>query len=252
VAAVQLLSGARFTAVSFLLYGIVHGDRMEPREKLRLIGYPRASIMVRTDRLGAIVSKLSLADADPDVVRLLVYSKIVESFNNERAVIPMRYGCRFKTIGDIVEFLMREQGAFGALLDELDGRVEMSANVTLDDPRDDREPPASRLLSSAMPSGMGYLAGRRRYYSLVDQSGARREEVRKSLCALAEGKFIRAIPEQSSHDRKSMLTIHFLVPREGVVEFTRALRADRRRSIELSGPWPPYNFVSTKTRALTN
>src|SRR5437879_3870923 len=57
LAAVQLLSGARFTAVSFLLYGIVHGDRMEPREKLRFIGYPRASIMVRTARLAAIVSK---------------------------------------------------------------------------------------------------------------------------------------------------------------------------------------------------
>ena len=238
--------------MSFLLYGIVHGDRMEPREKPGFIGYPRASIMVRTDRLGAIVSRLSLADADPDVVRLMVYSKIVESFNKERAVIPMRYGCRFKTIGDIVEFLTREQGTFGALLDELDGRVEMSANVAFDDPRDDPEPLASRLLSSAMPSGTSYLAGRRRHYSLVDQSGARREEVRKSLCAMAEGKFIRAIPERSSHDRKSMLTIHFLVPREGVAEFTRALRADRRRSIELSGPWPPYNFVSTKTRALTN
>ena len=237
--------------MSFLLYGIVHGDRMEPREKPGFIGYPRASIMVRTDRLGAIVSRLSLADADPDVVRLMVYSKIVESFNKERAVIPMRYGCRFKTIGDIVEFLTREQGTFGALLDELDGRVEMSANVAFDDPRDDPEPPASRLLSSAMPSGTSYLAGRRRHYSLVDQSGARREEVRKSLCAMAEGKFIRAIPERSSHDRKSMLTIHFLVSREGVAEFTRALRADRRRSIELSGPWPPYNFVSTKTRGLT-
>ncbi len=237
--------------MSFLLYGIVHGDRVEPREKLRFLGYPRASIMARTDRLGAIVSKLSLADADPDVVRLLIYSKIVESFNYERAVIPMRYGCRFETIGDIVEFLKREQGTFGALLDELDGRVEMSANVAFDDPRDDRETPPSQLLSSAMPSGMDYLAGRRRYYSLVDQSGARREEVRRSLCAMAEGKFIRAIPEQSSRDRKSMLTIHFLVPREGVVEFTRALRADRRRSIEVSGPWPPYNFVSTKTPALT-
>lgn len=236
--------------MSFLLYGIVHGDRIEPREELRFLGYPHASIMARTDRLGAIVSKLSLADADPDVARLLVYSKIIESFNNERAVIPMRYGCRFDTIADIVEFLNREQGIFGALLDELDGCVEMSANVAFDDPRDDRQAPP-RSLSSAISSGMAYLAGRRRHYSVVDQSGARREEVRKSICAMAEGKFIRAIAGQSSHDRKSMLTIHFLVPREGVAEFTRALRTDRHRSIEVSGPWPPYNFVSTKTPALT-
>ena len=237
--------------MSFLLYGVVHGDRIEPREKLRFAGYPRASIMARTDRLAAIVSRLSLADADPDVVRLLVYSKIIESFNNERAVIPMRYGCRFETIGAVVEFLKREQGAFGALLDQLDGRVEMSATVAFDDPRDDRRPPPVRLMPSAIPSGIGYLAERRRHYSLVDEADARREGVCQSLCAMAEGKFIRAVPGQSSHDRKSMLTIHFLVPREGVAEFTRAMRADRSRSIEVSGPWPPYNFVSTRTPALT-
>ncbi len=237
--------------MSFLLYGIVHGDRREPREKLRFIGYPRASIMARTDRLGAIVSRLSLADADPDVARLLVYSKIVESFNHERTVIPMRYGCRFKTIGDVAEFLKRERGTFGALLDELDGRVEMSAVVPFEDPDQVRATPPSRQLSSANPSGIGYLAGRRKHYALVDQSGARREKARRALCAMAEGKFIRAIPGQSGHDWKSKLTIHFLVPREGVAEFTRALLADRRRSIEVSGPWPPYNFVSTTTPALT-
>jgi Gas vesicle synthesis protein GvpL/GvpF len=237
--------------VSFLLYGIVHGDRVEPRQKLRFSGYPPASIMARTERLGAIVSRLSLVDADPDVVRLLIYSKIVESFNNERAVIPMRYGCRFETIGDIVEFLKREQGAFGVLLDELDGRVEMSANVAFDEACDNREGRPSRLLASAVSPGVGYLAGRRRHYSLVDQSRVRREEVFKSLCAIATGKFIRAIPEQSRHDRKSMLTIHFLVPREGVAEFTWALRANRRLSIVVSGPWPPYNFVSSKSSAPT-
>jgi hypothetical protein len=107
------------------------------------------------------------------------------------------------------------------------------------------------LLSPAMPSGVGYLAARRRYYSLADQSSARRQELRKSLCALAEGKFIRAILGQCSRGQKLMLTVHFLVPRKGVAEFTAALRADCRRSIEVSGPWPPYNFVSAKTRALT-
>jgi hypothetical protein len=237
--------------VSFLLYGVVHGDRVEPREKFRLPGYPHASIMARTGRLAAIVSRLSPADADPDVARLLVYSKIIESFNHERAVIPMRYGYRFQTIGAVVEFLKKEQGAFGALLDELDGRVEMSANVAFDDAGADRRMPASRLRSSAIPSGIDYLARRRRHYSLVDQAGARRLQVRKSLCAMAEGKFIRAVPGDSSHDRKSMLTIHFLVPRDGVAAFTQAIRADRRHSIEVSGPWPPYNFVSTRTPALT-
>jgi hypothetical protein len=237
--------------MSFLLYGIVHSDRAEPRDKVRFNGYPRAWIMARTDRLGAIVSRLSLADADPDVARLLVYSKIIDSFNHERAVIPMRYGCRFKTVGDIVEFLKKEQGTFSALLDEVDGRVEMSASVTFDDPRENRSASSSWPPASANSSGIGYLAGRRRHYSLVDQSGARREKARKALCTMAEGKFIRAIPEQSYDHRKCILTIHFLVPRAGVAEFTRAMQADRCRLIEVSGPWPPYNFVSTKTGALT-
>jgi hypothetical protein len=251
LAAVQLLSKPGFTAVSFLLYGIVHSDRAEPRENVEFNGYPRARIIARTGRLGGIVSRLSPADADPDVARLLVYSKIVETFNHERAVIPMRYGCRFKTIVEIVGFLKRKESMFVALLDELDGRVEMSASMDCEEASIVSATPLSRLSSRANTAGIDYLAARRRHYSLVDQSGMQREEVRQSLCALAEGKFIRAIPEQSSHDRKSMLTVHFLVQREGVAEFTRALRVDRRRTIELSGPWPPYNFVSPKIRAPT-
>jgi hypothetical protein len=237
--------------VSFLLYGIVHSDRAEPRDKARFNGYPRASIMARTERLAAIVSRLSLADADPDVARLLVYSKIIESFNRERAVIPMRYGCRFKTVGDIVEFLGQQQRTFGAMLDELDGRVEMSATVHFEDPGGIPATTPARSSLSANWSGTGYLAGRRRHYSLVDQFAARCERVSKALCAMVEGKFVRALTAQSSHDRRSTVTIHFLVPREGVAEFTRALVADRRRLIEVTGPWPPYNFVSARNRALT-
>jgi hypothetical protein len=236
--------------MSYLLYGIVHGDRLEPREKHRFIGYPRASIMARSDRLGAIASRLSSADADPDVMRLLVYSKIVESFNHERAVIPMRYGCRFKTIDDIVDFLKREQNTFGALLSEIDGRVEMSASVNFDLPRENSVTHPDKSPSTAKSSAMKYLAGRQQHYSLVDEAGAQREEVRKSLCAMVEGKFVRAINEKLHHEQKSELTVHFLVPRDGIAEFTRALRAKGRPSITVSGPWPPYNFVSTKTRAL--
>ena len=251
MATIQLLSAFGITVMSFLLYGVVHGDRIEPREKPNCPGYPRASIMVRTARLGGIVSRLSPADADPDVARLLVYSKIVESFNHERAIIPMRYGSRFKAIDDIAAFLTHERETFGALLDDLDGRVEMSARVPLDELRDDRANPDLQLLSPGLPSGMRYLASRQRHYSFIDQSDARREEARKSLYAMAAGISSGPSLQRLSYGPKSMLTVHFLVPREGVERFTRALRPNRDQSIEVSGPWPPYNFISSKYRSFT-
>lgn len=244
--------------MSFLLYGIVHGDRAEPREKIRFLGYPRASIMVRTDGLGAVVSRLSTADAAPDVVRLLVYSKIVESFNGERAVIPMRYGCRFRELDDILQFLRQEQNTFRPLLDELDGRVEMSARVVLGNLPVDRATNSSvvRAYTAAPISqpGIQYLAARRQHYALVDQSEVRREEVQKRVCAMAEGRFSRSAAEYSSRDGKSLLLVHFLVPRDEVSEFRRAmapLGADPLGSVVVTGPWPPYNFVSSRMRAPT-
>jgi gas vesicle protein GvpL/GvpF len=250
VASVQLLPAADGAAVSYLVYCILDGGRREPRGKVRFLGYPRASIMVRAGGLGAVVSRTSPADAAADVARLLVYSKIVEWYNREQTVIPMRYGCTLAGLTEVARFLEAHKGDYLRLLAELDGRVEMSARVSIED-SGGAESSNPRTESSASfarggAAGISYLARRSRYYALREASERRREELSKRICTMADGTFVRSTSEYDRRDGENVLCLHFLVPRGQVETFTRALRPLRatvKGSLAVTGPWPPYNFV---------
>lgn len=246
--------------MSCLLYCVVHDNHQEPRPKLRFLGYPRASIMIRAGGLGAVVSKASSADLAPDVPRLLVYAKIVESFNRDRTVIPMRYGSRFGDLAEIAAFLEQHRERYLRLLGEVDGRVEMSAHASLGNPA--APPPAGgssrpliRLAREAAGPGAAYLAERRRYYALKGEFEKRRDEIRKGICEMAEGAFVRYTSECATREGKEALSMHFLVPRQGIASFTDVLRpltTAPEVSLAITGPWPPYNFVCARASKLPN
>ncbi len=247
--------------MSYLVYCIVDGGRQEPRRKLRFLGYPRASIMVRAAGLGAVVSRKSAADASPDVARLLVYSKIVEWFNADGAVIPMRYGCIFDALKEVERFLTDHKQQYSQLLQELDGRVEMSARVTLDgllvparsNGRRPLKPPAEFARAEAGP-GVAYLAQRWASYAIREEWENRRDEIRKSLCSTASGTFVRWTSEYGEQDGRGVLSVHFLVPRERIAAFSEALHcasAPAISSLVVTGPWPAYNFVSPPAPGLS-
>jgi len=103
-----------------------------------------------------------------------------------------------------------------------------------------------RLARDAAQPGAAYLAGRRRYYASKDELEKRREEVRKRVCAMAEGKFVRCSSESAGREDQEQLSMHFLVPRHGIGSFRDALHplvADPQILFAVTGPWPPYNFV---------
>ena len=243
----------------YLVYCILNGDRHEPRPRLRFFGYPRASIIVRACELGAVASEISSADLAPDVARLLAYSKVVEWYHRERTVIPLRYGCILNTLSDLRRLLKDHQREYLRLLGELDGHAEMSARVALDDePR-----PFSSLRTNLAPRplarfagrhqnrpGIAYLAGRSNYYACREDFDRRCEEIRRSICELAEGTFVRCAAESSERGGKRVLALHFLVSRRGGDGFKQALRALPAHcgsAVAVTGPWPPYNFVRSPT-----
>lgn len=247
----------------YLVYCILNGDRHEPRPRLRFFGYPRASIIVRACELGVVASEISSADLAPDVARLLAYSKVVEWYHRERTVIPLRYGCILSTLSDLRLLLKDHQREYLRLLGELDGHAEMSARVALDEPRPFTSLRTSSLQTSSAPRplarfagrhhnrpGIAYLAGRSNYYACREDFDQRCEEIRRSICEIAEGTFVRCAAECSEHSGKGVLTLHFLVSRRGGGRFKQALRtlpAYCGSAVAVTGPWPPYNFVRSPT-----
>jgi Gas vesicle synthesis protein GvpL/GvpF len=246
--------------MSYLLYCIVHEDHPGPRPEPRFLGYPRASIMARAAGLGAVVSKLSAVDRAPDVARLLVYARIVESFNRERTVIPMRYGCRFEDLGEISRLLEQHRDRYLRLLDEVDGRVELSVRATVSNPATPPHAavsarPLIRLSPRAAGPGAAYLAERRRFYAFREELEKRRDEMSKGICARAQGTFVRCTSECTTRDGEEILSMHFLVPRASVELFASKLHPpgpSPEISLLVTGPWPPYNFVCPRVSPAVN
>ncbi len=248
--------------MSYLVYCIVDGDCQEPRRKPRCLGYPSASIVVRAAGLGAVASKAPAADLAPDVARLLAYSKIIEWYHRERTVIPMRYGCIFDGLSDIRSHLENRRREYLQLLAELDGRVEMSARVGLEEPQFPIRLQTGavaqvrvRFAGSGAGPGTAYLANRSGYYALKKEFDKRRDEVRESICQSAEGTFARWTSEYGAQRGKGVLAVHFLVPRNGIGKFIEALKPLSVRvngSLAVTGPWPPYNFVRSPTARPAN
>jgi len=61
----------------------------------------------------------------------LAYAKVVETFNLEEAVVPMRFGCRFPTLVEVRAWLRRNAAELHALLRRVDGCVEMGVRALL-------------------------------------------------------------------------------------------------------------------------
>jgi len=239
--------------MSYLVYCILNGDRKEPAERPRFPGYPDAAILARSAGLAAAASNTVAADAAPDVARLLVYSKIVEWFNRDRTVVPMRYGCIFRDLGEIAKFLDTHKDRYVPLLEQLKGKAEMSVRIAL---RESAPAPLSLASRSgelhtnstgtSSGSGAAYLAARRDYYALQQAAEKRREDTCRAIREMAEGTYVAFKSEYGVTDGQGLLSLHFLVVRARIDDFKEALRplsAASRKSIIVTGPWPPYNFT---------
>lgn len=239
--------------MSYLLHCIVDRDAEEPRDEQCLPLLSHASILVRTAGLGAVVSRVP-APLAYDVARLLAYARTIECHNRKRTVIPMRYGCSFSDLAEIRGLLERRQEEYRRLLSELEGSVEMSARVAYGELPSSllREigaasrPPSEFAHSTTNGPGTAYLAKRSIHYSFGDACALRCDQIRKSIHNAAEGTYLRCTSELSVHTGKPALAMYFLVPREGVRRFVSALQPVSARAgaaLEVTGPWPPYNFV---------
>ena len=181
-------------------------------------------------------------DLAPDVARLLAYSKVVEWYHRERTVIPLRYGCILNTLSDLRRLLKDHQREYLQVLGELDGHAEMSARVALDEPRSFTSLRTNLARALARFAGrhrnrpgIAYLAGRSNYYACREDLDRRCEEIRRSICEIAEGTFVRCAAECSERGGKGVLTLHFLVSRLGGDRLKQALRSDARAVRQCGG-----------------
>lgn len=246
MAALQLLPilGNGVGEMRYLLYCIFPSRRDQDRKNLLGVGR-QPVLLISKNGLTAAVSRIAPSDLVADVQRLLAYERVIESFHRDRTIIPMRYGCLLEEESQVLRLLEERSGQCHALLEEIEGCVEMGIRALISDSTSPIPQPLVRTPQSAT-SGRAYLAERKAHYEQEEMYVQKVGWVAQWCRASLAGLFVKCKTEYSPIRNPLLLSLYFLVARGSVECFRKgfqhiSIKAPAR--LLLSGPWPPYNFV---------
>lgn len=250
--------------MSCLLYCIQRSPGPELAPPLLGVG-GKPVYQVAHRRLRAAVSRINRSDLAPDLTRVRIYERVVLSCHRQGTVIPMRYGCMVEEDSQVSRHLAEHGPHYEALLEELEGCVEMGlrvllpsgpwAAVTPGGPERCREVSGPPPDPASLPprAGLAYLTARKAHYARQDRWTNEYRQAAARCRAQFDGLFVKCKTEAPS-PRLPLLSLHFLIPGPAIDSFRQAFRqltATETARLLLSGPWPPYNFVTgTPTTAL--
>jgi hypothetical protein len=178
----------------------------------------------------------------------------VAAFHADRTVVPMRFGCLLAHESQVSRLLQEHAGHYRALLQELQGCAEMGIRLLL--PAPDLAKPAGLTGPGGAPSptgngataapGSAYLLARKSYFDQQDRESQAQRQIAEQCLAHFAGRFKRFRSENRCLGWP-LLSLYFLVPGSSLDAFCQAFRtfspASGAKAL-LSGPWPPYNFVT--------
>lgn len=217
--------------MKYLLYGIVRADPVQgcPGPGLRLVA---------ARGVAAVVSEAKESDGAPGVRALLAYARAVEAIHARQAIVPLQYGCVMEGEAAVMRLLEEHGPEYAALLDRLEGLTEMGIRVLW---------PAGAAIPPRPPSspGAAYLDSLRHRYRSTTLA-ADEAQLANQIADRLGGGCIEQRREVSSSPQGCLVSLYFLMPKNGVERFreqARQIAPAGGAKVLVSGPWPPYNFV---------
>jgi hypothetical protein len=192
------------------------------------------------------------------------HEAVLDAALAQATIVPLRMCTIFENEAGVREMLDQQRESLTAALDALKGRLEWSVKVLVD--RD-------RLMDAARPqrseddevaaAGEGgvYLQRRRAERGAREAAGHLAADTAQQVHARLQDWAIdaRTCPPQnrelSGHEGEMVLNAAYLVERERTDELRQIIAEleEHHRGlgarVELTGPWPPYNFVPAGDRS---
>jgi Gas vesicle synthesis protein GvpL/GvpF len=209
----------------------------------------RAVDILPLDGMAAVTGELEQGRPEPTEQHLRAHFRVVEAFVAGHTILPVRFGTAFVGLPELKAHLERAHGYYSNDLQRLRGQIEVGIKAL----RRGAATCASGSDEAPIPADAGpgarYLAGKR---AQAAQSLSRQRQV-KDLAELLMKQL--GVPaslvewrEASGAAGEIGVSAAFLLPRERLRGFEHdvsALRAlEPELDILLTGPWPPYSFVS--------
>jgi hypothetical protein len=247
------------------LFGDELPEAIETGDSLELLG---------EGELAAVVSRVPLADYGEETLaarlsdaawtatRALRHERAVEHFARRAPIVPLRFGTIYLRPEGVTRMLAERGASLLAALSRLEGREEWGVNLFVERAvlrgAVERVSPRLRELAEradASPPGQAYLL-RKKIESARDEetrAETRRAaaEVERRLSATSDASArLRVIKDEAAGPGETAARLAFLVRAEAFADF----RAEAERlaeeygphgfRLELTGPWPAYNFVA--------
>lgn len=250
-------------------YCVLPADAPTPAEAVGLDGSAPLG-RVEAAGLAALVSNVPADEFGEDPLRenlndlawlervARAHEAVLDDALASATIVPLRLCTLYESQQSVREMLAREREAFAHALEFLNGREEWAAKVLIDPERLAGEAQAAAK-GDAEPSipgaGGAYLLGRRREREVRQASAALAAQVAERVHSVLEDSALEAVkrPPQnrdlSGHEGEMVLNAAYLVEKDRVDELrslASELEAEHARygaRVELTGPWPPYNFV---------
>lgn len=237
---------------------------------------PRGPVdLVQEGELAALVSRVPLSEFSDERLRehlndiewvervARVHERVLEQTLEQATLVPLRLCTLYKDRDGVERMLREQEPVLRQALASLRGRREWGVKLFADPDRlleAVTEKESSDFAGAA--SGTAYMRRRARERELSERAqelgDAIAEEIHLRLEQLADAARANTPQRQEVHGRDGRMLLNgvYLVPREREDDFAdlvSSLREQRQESgleLELTGPWPPYNFVSTSAMVM--
>lgn len=251
-------------ATATYVYALVHAGRRpdagrRPRGlpgtgPVRLLDAGRGLWLVVGDaplaRYGAGAIERGLRDLGWVSACAVAHERVVEHFMARGDVVPMKLFTLFGDDERALAHVARARRRLDALLARVAGRQEWGLRLVLAERRGLDRPVAAG--GGRRAPGTAFLVRKQRQRAALHRLAADvRAEAERVFARLARrADDARRRPPPGAAGRTLLLDAAFLVPARRAAAFRAAVRAAAaglaRRGVEatLTGPWPPYHFVS--------
>lgn len=211
--------------MSLLLYGIIAEDvSLALESELQLI---------KAAGLAAIVKACEIEiSREPAIV--LAYGEQIKQIHQQTTLIPIRYGSVLNNEIEIIQHLQNHALHYQTRLITLADCEEMGIRLLLETTED---------CSVNTSSGYAYLLARKRAYAVPEHAEQQATLLNQGLAGL----YREHCAELSVFNGQRTYLLSYLVSRSDLPTFRDCLHAladSLKENGFISGPWPPYNFVS--------
>jgi hypothetical protein len=230
---------------------------------------------VQDGGLAALVSRVPRSEFGPDPLRrnlndlawlervARAHEAVLDHTLTTHTIVPLRMCTLFENRDGVHRMLQREQDTLVQALATLEGHLEWGIKVLVDRDRlaeearerDDRASRIAAELDQVRGDGGAYLVRRRLERELRDLTDSLATQIAEEVHARLQDWAIDAVvrPPQnrdlSHHQGEMLLNAAYLVDANRIDELRSIVSELEERyrelgvQIELTGPWPPYNFT---------